>query len=405
MTEGVKVSRLFIPSLVLASFASSLPTLLLSLLLIDMALTFSVSPGSMSQLNTVSSTVAIVSAILLTTLSVVFKHKSLLLLGLLALIVSVAGCMLAPNYAFILGAYSLTGITLAMTVTMATTLIREHLPLGERAKAIGWTNAGASSAFLVGGPVIAYIAGVKDWRLAFLSFLLPISIISFYLAFVSIPGKSTTEQYSPSIEQHVKSKKDYFGGIKAVFHNKSATFCLLGSIFRTATFIAVLLYAPSFYREKFLLSTSRASIILLFGAALYAVGSLFATRFVNTFGRKATTIVFLMISGIFIVLYPYFSNLWLSLFAMFVACWFSGMTITAAVSLTLEQVPEFTGTMMSLNSVAVNIGNVVGSGIGGAVLILFGYKGLGNVLGGLGVLGAFIYYFLTKDIALTPQPS
>ena len=54
--------------------------------------------------------------------------------------------------------------------------------------------------------------------------------------------------------------------------------------------------------------------------------------------------------------------------------------------------------MMSLNAIAVNIGSAVGSGIGGLALISFGYKGLGNILGSLGVLGAFIYYFLTKDI-------
>jgi predicted MFS family arabinose efflux permease len=404
MTENIKISRLFLPSVVLSQFAIALPSLLLSLLLIDMASTFSTSVGSMSQLNTVSSTVAIVSAFLMTTLSVIFRHKSLLLIGLLVLIISVLGCILAPNYTSILVAYSLTGITLAMTATMGVTLIREHLPLEKRAKAIGWFSVGGSSSYLIGAPVIAFIAGIKDWRLAFPAFILPISIISFYLAFVSIPGKSQNEQSNPSKEQHSLSKKSYFYGLKAVFHNKSATFCLLGSILRTAYFIAILLYAPSFYREKFLLSTNYASIILLIGATLYALGSLSAAWFVNRFGRKISTVVALFISGIFIIIYPYFSNLWLSLFFMFLACWFSGMTITAAVSLTLEQVPEYTGTMMSLNSVAVNIGNAVGSGIGGVVLISFGYKGLGNILGALGVLGAFIYYFLTKDILPTSEP-
>jgi DHA1 family purine base/nucleoside efflux pump-like MFS transporter len=205
-------------------------------------------------------------------------------------------------------------------------------------------------------------------------------------------------------ELHLISKKSYLAGFKEVLSNKSATFCLLGSILRTAYFIAILLYAPSFYREKFLLSTNYASIILLIGATLYALGSLASAWFVNRFGRKSSTVLTLLLSGIFIILYPYFSNLWLSLFFMFLACWFSGMTITAAVSLTLEQVPEYTGTMMSLNSVAVNIGNAVGSGIGGVVLISFGYKGLGNILGSLGVLGAFIYYFLTKDIPPTSEP-
>lgn len=404
MAENIRINRLFLPSIVLSQFAIELPRLLLSLLLIDMAYSFNTSVGSMSQLNTFCSAVAIAFALLMATLSVIFKHKTLFLAGLLALIVAVLGCILSPKYFSILLSFSFLGITIAVTTIMGITLIREHFPLEKRAKAIGWLNFGGSSAYLIGAPVIAFIANIKDWRFAFLAFIFPISIISFYLAFVSIPGKQWTEQSSLTNEKHLTSRKSYFNGIIAVFQNKSAIYCLLGSVLRTAYFIAILLYAPSFYRENFFLSRNYASIILLVGAGLYALGSVSAAWFVNKFGRKISTVVFLLISAILIILYPYFSNLWLSLLVMFLACWFSGMTITAGVSLTLEQVPEYTGTMMSLNSVAVNIGNAVGSGIGGVVLISFGYKGLGNVLGGLGVLGAFVYYFLTKDIALSPKP-
>ena len=59
---------------------------------------------------------------------------------------------------------------------------------------------------------------------------------------------------------------------------------------------------------------------------------------------------------------------------MFLACWFSGMATTAAVSLTLEQVPGYAGTMVSLNAVAVNIGSAVGSGIGGSLLFPLAIK-------------------------------
>jgi len=199
-------------------------------------------------------------------------------------------------------------------------------------------------------------------------------------------------------ERHLISKKSYLACFKEVLLNKSASFCLLGTVFRIAYFIAILLYVPSFVRQKFLVSTDYASIILLIGAIFYTLGSLTSAWFVNRFGRKNSTVLTLLLSGIFIILYPYFSSLWLSLIFMFLACWFSGMATTAAVSLTLEQVPGYAGTMMSLNAVAVNIGSAVGSGIGGLALISFGYKGLGNILGSLGVLGAFIYYFLTKDI-------
>jgi predicted MFS family arabinose efflux permease len=141
------------------------------------------------------------------------------------------------------------------------------------------------------------------------------------------------------------------------------------------------------------MSTDYASIILLVGAIFYTLGSLASAWFVNRFGRKSSTVLTLFLSGKFIILYPYFSSLWMSLFFMFLACWFSGMATTAAVSLTLEQVPGYAGTMMSLNAVAVNIGSAVGSGIGGLALISFGYKGLGNILGSLGVLGHLFITF------------
>jgi len=123
-------------------------------------------------------------------------------------------------------------------------------------------------------------------------------------------------------ERHLISKKSYLACFKEVLLNKSASFCLLGSVFRTAYFIAILLYVPSFVRQKFLVSTDYASIILLVGAIFYTLGSLASTWFVNRFGRKSSTVLTLLLSGIFIILYPYFSSLLLSLFFMFLACWF-----------------------------------------------------------------------------------
>jgi len=162
MTENSKINRLFLPSLMLSYFVIELPRLLISLLLIDIALTFSTSVGSMSQINTIGSTVAIIFAFLTAALSVKFRHKSLLLIGLSILIISALGCALASNFIFILLAYSLTGIALALAAPMGITLIGEYFPLEKRATAIGWINAGSSLSYLIGAPVIALIAGIKD---------------------------------------------------------------------------------------------------------------------------------------------------------------------------------------------------------------------------------------------------
>jgi predicted MFS family arabinose efflux permease len=60
--------------------------------------------------------------------------------------------------------------------------------------------------------------------------------------------------------------------------------------------------------------------------------------------------------------------------------------------LTLEQVPRFRGTIMSLNYASMQLGYALGAGIGGFALVFFDYQGAGLALGGMGVIGALLLY-------------
>jgi predicted MFS family arabinose efflux permease len=81
----------------------------------------------------------------------------------------------------------------------------------------------------------------------------------------------------------------------------------------------------------------------------------------------------------------------LSVIIMFFACFFSSMRFTVVESLTLEQVPELRGSVMSMNSVANGLGLAVGAGLGGYLLSNLSYSGLGFM--GLLALSAGILYF------------
>jgi predicted MFS family arabinose efflux permease len=81
----------------------------------------------------------------------------------------------------------------------------------------------------------------------------------------------------------------------------------------------------------------------------------------------------------------------------FTAAWFMGMMASAASSLTLEQVPRFRGSMMSISSVATNLGAAVGAAVGGMALVWYDYDVLGAILGGMGIIAAIIFYLVTKD--------
>jgi len=286
--------------------------------------------------------------------------------------------------------YAITGLGFAMVGPMTTTLIAEHFPLEKRASAIGWLSAGMSLSYVIGAPFIGFIAGLRGWRSAFLGFVLPISFLSLLMVAKGLPSP-------PSIRQPMMRKGNYLEGFKRVFSNKSAIACLVGTVLFVAGWQAILVYAWSFFRQQFLVSTGFASIIILGVALCFTLSSLVSGRFVNRFGRKPLTVLATFLLGIFTVSYSNLPNLWLSLALVFLGGLFAGMSFTASYSLSMEQVSRYRGTMMSINSAAINMGSALGAGVGGLALLLYNYELVGMSLGAMSLVAALFYYLLAID--------
>lgn len=388
-SEGWR-GKLFLPSLVASNFASNTITVLVALLLIDIGNTFNTPVGVTGQINTAYSVVAFVFALLTGVLSVKFNHKSLLLVGVLLLTVSALGCFLASDFTAMLAFYSLSGVGYAMALPMAFTMVGEHLPLEKRAQAIGWIVAGGALVYVVGAPIIALMSAFGGWRFPLLGLVLPVLLISLLIAFLGLQSASSMDR---QITLNTKSHLSF----KEIFLNRSAVACLVGDTLRSAAFVAIWLYATSFFRQRFLIPTELASLVLLGGALSNVLGSLSTGRFVNRFGRKPSTVFAASLSGIFTASYVFACSFSLSLLLMLMAGWFFGMTVSSANSLALEQIPRLRGTMMSIDSAVVNIGSALGSMAGGLALLYLSYEGLGSVLGAIGISAATIYWLLTKD--------
>lgn len=388
--EKSSPGRLFLPSLAFSYFATGPLGVLISLLLIDIGETFGVSEGVMGQINTLYSIVAVVFALLMGILSLRFKHKSLLLIGLLFIGISALGCLVAPNFILMIVSYSLSGLGWAMVSPMCVTMIGEHFSLEKRASAVGWIIAGGALSFVIGAPIIASITSLGGWRLAIMGFVIPILLASLLLAFISLPSISHSHQPTENGKTYLRSFKDVLSG-------RSAIACLIGDALRSASFIAILIYGASFFRKRFLVPIDFASIWILGAASCYTLGSLVSGRVVNRFGRKTSTVLTAFLAGIFTITYACVLNLWLSLALSLIGSWFFGMVTSAANSLTLEQVPEFRGTMMSIDTAAINLGSALGTALGGLALVFFDYEGLGIVLGVMGVTAAIVFHFLTTD--------
>ena len=164
LSEKRSPGRLFLPSLAFSYFATGPIGVLTGLLLIDISLTFGCDVGVMGQINTVYYLAAVVFGLFMGVLSVRFRHKSLLMGGLLFVGISALGCYFASNFNLMLTLYSFSGVGMAMVSPMAISLIGEHLPLEKRGNAIGWIIAGGALSYVIGAPIIGFIAGLGDWR-------------------------------------------------------------------------------------------------------------------------------------------------------------------------------------------------------------------------------------------------
>ena len=381
-------TRFILPSLGFARFVLVLPGMLTGLLLIDLAFTFGTSVGVMGQIRTSSAMVAVVMSLLMAGLSVRFKHKHLLMAGLAFIVVSALGCGLAPNYTTILIIFSLSGLGGAMVNPMSQSLLGDYLPLEKRASTMGWMIGASAAAYLIGAPVFAYISGIGGWRWAFLGFVLPMTVLSLIFASYGLPRPRSDEG---------GGEGSVVEAFRAVFTNASATACLAGNLIILSTWSTHLSFSSSLLRQRFLVSTGFASLSTIVGATCYIVGSVSSGRLVNRVGRKKLAVLLTIPAGLFLAGVYNLEYMPLVLVSGWLGALLNGMLYSATTNLTLEQLPRFRGTMMSIASATGSLGAAMGTALGGWILVTYHYNQLGWFMGAFNVVAVLIYYFITKD--------
>jgi MFS family permease len=74
-----------------------------------------------------------------------------------------------------------------------------------------------------------------------------------------------------------------------------------------------------------------------------------------------------------------------------------GLRQPAANSLTIEQIPEIRGSIMSLSSASGNVGGMIGAAIAGFLLLNYGWITAGLFLGSAAILAGIILQIFAKD--------
>lgn len=376
-------------ALVLTGFSSTISSLLSGLLLIDIAETFDITVAVAGQMRTFSFVISILFALLTSILSLRYSHKLLLQAGLLAYVTSSVGCFLSPSFLAVVASFSLTGIGYALATTMAFTLVSDLYPPERRGEIIGWIIGGMSGSYLVGAFAVPYIQSIGGWRGTFIGYMLPSTALTMALSTLAIPRG--TQSREAVVQRGLKES------YASIFANTSALSSLLGYLLAMATWQSVMTYNSSFFREWFGITIGEASILVLFGASSYTLGSIVSGRMVNRMGRKTLAVLTMLVVGVGVMSYTYIPDVLASGGMLCLACLLAGMMDTASTSLIMEQLPQFAGTMMSLSRAVTQVGFSIGAGLGGTLLLLYGYQKMFVAIGALALASAVVYHFFIED--------
>jgi len=378
-------------SLIISRLAIRPHGILMSILLVDVAYSFGVPVGVMSQIRSTASIVSMGFALIMGVLSLRYRAKPLLLVGLSVIIIASLGCSFAPTYTVMLFFYALTGIGLAMVTPMSQTIIGEYIDVENLPQAISYMLMSFTlvSAF-VSGPILNQLAVRGGWRLSFLGYVLPGAVIGLLFAYYGIP-KSRIEA------NEVDMNRSYIKAFREILTNRSALACITCAALGTASFTSVGTYGISSFVERFSMVPEWRAPMWSWLTFMGALGSYLSGRLVTRYGRKPVSIMGVLLTGVFAVGFNNVDGFWVSL-VLITLCGI-GWTVwyPASTSLTLEQIPHLRGSMMSLNSASGSLGAALGIIIGGYFLLNSSYGVLGLALGGLGVIASAIYYVFTVD--------
>jgi len=390
--------RLFVPALIVSFLAVTISVPMLSILTIDITQSFfgnaePIALGQVAQVSTINRGAEVLFAIAVGFLTLRFKNKPLLLLGVSILFVSAVGSYFAPNLLWLQLFYALEGGGSVIVAIMAFTVIGDLLPSREKPKVVSYINAVGFGAILVAAPAISIITNIGGWRLNYLWLVLPLAIAGLALAYMGLPSKQTVPP---------NSQQPFYKGYKEVFKNKSAFSCLIAGMCGTVGNLAV--FSIAFYRQQFLNNTPIADQInfstgiLMAVAVIFIVANIVMGRLLNKISAITLTIIGGIGNGVFTAVFFLAPNLSAAIIMHMFQIWFFAMAVTPWSVLALDQVPDFRGTMMSLRSIVLSIGSAIGTAVGGIVLTSIGsYQVVGISLGVIIIAGFPLLYFFTKD--------
>jgi len=388
---------MFLPTLIIAISSIDPPALIVSISLIEVGLAFGVSVSMAGQIRSIGSILAIIASLAMGVMSVRYDYKTLLLGGLLINLVSALCCTFAPSFALLVICFAVMGLVSSLVTPMVFSYIGEFYPGERRSQVVGTLASLRSVSYLVMVQLIGLVVGNWSWREAFLFLVVPMTFLGIVLSLKVLPSVSGSETVS---------EMNILEGYRGVLASKSALACILGNLMAGGAWVGgVVVYNVTFLREAFLLSLSDASKVMSGMVVGVLVGNYLGGLLANRLGSKRVIVASSFLTGVLIIFYMNAPNIQLTVVIAIVMSLAAGIILTSANTLLLGQVPRYRGTVLSVNSAAVQLGVALGAAFGGLILYFYSWGMMGVFFGAMHIIASIVYGLGVKDSYLSEQGS
>jgi predicted MFS family arabinose efflux permease len=395
--KEVRARKVILPVLCISMFSAIFNLRVLGPILVDISQEFEISVAAAGQLAVAYSTPFAASALFVGPLSDRYGRRRMILIGISTLALAAFGATIAPSFGLLVFARVIAGFGGAMLQPAVLASVGDYFPYSERARAMSWVISATTLSTVIGIPAGTFLAGIFTWRWIFGLLGIILSIAAAFVITLFPDGEKIIQGDLVGFAQY----KDNF---KKVLRNQSAiatlaSTCLFGMFWHSWN-----TFNGAFYIQTYSLSTEGfAPFVMIQGIGLF-IGSYAGGIIADRITKKKATVIAMILGGLLMTqLTTFIIALWVTAALNVLMGFMSGIRFTAGNALATEQVPAARGTMMAMNSSAIQLGGVLGTITGSYLIDTFqGYASLGLAFGSFGLLCAIVIQFFVREQVTPP---
>jgi DHA1 family inner membrane transport protein len=354
--------------LVCAAAAYQLALAIVNPLLLDIARDFHVPLALAAQARTIQAAAAAAMAFVAIFVADRIPRRQQLIYGLVVQGLAALALSAADSFGVWLMGQVAYGAAAGLVGLAGTAAVGDYFPASNRGFAMAWVTTGYAIAFLVGLPLVGWLATAWSWRASYLWAGVGTSLVAFIGVVAGLPALRPTRVELPSS----------MAGWRQLLTESASRGWLAGELLVMTGWAAFLVYIGPFFGVAYRLRPKEISIVLAILSAIGILGIRASVPSGKYWGARRVLLASTLLAAV-AILVPFRLHLspLFSLFAVAPFAFLGSLRHPTSSTIALGLLPEAKGAMMAARGFVVAAAGMLSALTGGIVLTISGFWGLG----------------------------